>query len=187
VDVDSPEERLAARYVEMARGLRASGDYEEAAAARRHAHELLTQAAEGPGQGTPSRRRRRLDNDNDLAWLLATRPDPAEDDREQAVDIARRSVEADPDNPAYWNTLGLALCRVGAYEEAQAAARRSMELDESWNGFDLVVLALTDARLGRKSDAAPWLAQAVQWRDDRGLTDPTLNALIRETESVLAS
>lgn len=187
-EVDSPEERLAARYVEMARGLRTSGDYEGAASARRHAHELLTRAAEEAGDGPPaSRRRRRLDNDNDLAWLLATRPDPAEGDREEAADLARRAAEADPDNPAYWNTLALALCRVGAYEDAQAAARRSMELDESWNGFDLAVLALADARLGRKGDAAPWLAQAVQWRDDRGSTDPALDALIRETESVLIS
>ncbi|WP_165073419.1 tetratricopeptide repeat protein [Paludisphaera rhizosphaerae] len=179
------EEKMAARYIDLARGFRQSGDFESAAGARRHAYDLLAGLADS-GRETPSGRRRRLDCANDLAWLLAVRPDPAPSDREEAVDLARMATEGDPNSPTYWNTLGLSLCRVGAFEDAQAAARRSMELDEAWNGFDLVVLALTDARLGRKADAAPWLAQAVRWRDDQGASDPVLDELIHETESALA-
>lgn len=184
LEVAPAEEKMAARYIDLARGFRQGGDIEGAAGARRHAYDLLAGLADS-GRETISGRRSRLDCANDLAWLLAVRPDPAPGDREEAVDLARMATEGDPDSPTYWNTLGLCLCRVGALEDAHAAARRSMELDEAWNGFDLVVLALADARLGRKADAAPWLAQAVQWRDDRGSNDPVLDELIHETESAL--
>ncbi|MDG3006777.1 hypothetical protein [Paludisphaera mucosa] len=180
----SAEERLAERYIEMARTLRINGGYEAAADARRFAYETLSQRA-GEGIEAPASRRRRLDCGNDLAWLLASRPDPRPGDREEAAELARRTTAAEPDNPTFWNTLALALCRVGDDDEAYAAALRSMELEGSWNGYDLVVLALTDARLGRKDEAARWLAEAGRWRDERDEADRTLDELIRETEAAL--
>ena len=49
------------------------------------------------------------DVQNDLAWLLATRPLPQLRDPSRAVQHARRAVEKEPGNRAIRNTLGVAL------------------------------------------------------------------------------
>jgi tetratricopeptide (TPR) repeat protein len=177
------EERLAARYIELARNARRIGDFAAAAEARRLAYDLLVRRS-GLGVETPEARRRRLDCGNDLAWLLATRPDPEAGDREEAVELARASAEAEPDEPSYWNTLALALSRAGYDDDALAASQRSMELEPSWNAYDLAVLALALARLGRRDEAGRWLAEAVARRDRH---DPTLDALMAEAEAALGS
>ncbi|WP_337175267.1 tetratricopeptide repeat protein [Paludisphaera sp.] len=181
----TPEGRLAGRYVELAQASRLAGDYASAAEARRHAYDLLAVMAER-GPEPPAARRRRLDCGNDLAWLLATRPDPEPGDLEEGAELARAAAEAEPGDPAYWNTLALALCRLGDDEAALAAARRSMELDAAWNGYDMAVLALALARTGRREEAARWLAEASSWRDERRSREPSLNALIAEAAALVA-
>ncbi|AMV36543.1 tetratricopeptide repeat protein [Planctomyces sp. SH-PL62] len=183
----SVEVRLAERYIAMARTSRIAGACDEAAAARRHALELLVGRLDvDPSDGVAARMR--LDCLNDLGWLLATRPDPGPNDRAAAAELAREAVAIAPEEPTYWNTLALALCRAGDEAGALAAARRSMELDASWNGYDMAVLALGEARMGRRDEAARWLVEASRWRDERGgAPDPTLDALVRDAEAALAS
>jgi len=179
----SAEVRLAERYMAIARASRASGAYDEAAEARRHALELLAARLEAdPSDAVAARMN--LDCLNDLAWLMATRPDPGPDERATAAAVAREAVEAAPSEPTYWNTLGLALVRAGDDAGAVAAARRSMELDEAWNGYDMAVLALGEARLGRRDEAARWLAEAARWRDESG-GEATLDELVREADDAL--
>jgi tetratricopeptide (TPR) repeat protein len=180
----TPEGRLAGRYLELARASRQAGDHAAAAEARRHAYDLMAMLAER-GPETPTARRLRLDCGNDLAWLLATRPDPEPGDLQEGVELARAVAEAEPGDPAYWNTLALALCRLGDDDAALAAARRSMELDAAWNGYDLAVLALSLARTGRRDEAGRWLAEAVAWRDQRRSTESSLQALIAEAGGLL--
>lgn len=182
----TPEGRLADRYVELARASRQAGDYAAAAEARRHAYDLLAVLAER-GPEPPAARRRRLDCGNDLAWLLATRPDAEPGDLEEAAELARAAAESEPGDPAYWNTLALTLCRLGQDADALAAAQRSMELDASWNGYDMAVLALALARLGRREEAARWLVEAARWREDRRPTDRALHGLILDAEAALNS
>src|SRR5262249_19500862 len=66
---------------------------------------------------------------NNLAWLLATAPDPALRDPARAVELARKSVELDPKQGTSWNTLGAALYRIGDCSGAIEALRKSNELD----------------------------------------------------------
>ncbi|WP_165252875.1 tetratricopeptide repeat protein [Paludisphaera soli] len=179
------EVRLASRYIAMARSSRAAGDLDEAAAARRHALELLAGRLEvDPSDASAARLR--LDCLNDLAWLLATRPDPGIDERGFAAELAREAVAASPDDPTYWNTLALALCRAGDHAGAATSARRSMELDSAWNGYDMAVLAIGEARAGLKEEAARWVVEAARWHEDRGGFDPTLDELIAEAQAALA-
>jgi tetratricopeptide (TPR) repeat protein len=56
---------------------------------------------------------------NNLAYVLAEGPGPFE----EAVALAERAVDADPENVAYLDTLGWALHRAGRNEEALAALR----------------------------------------------------------------
>lgn len=181
---DSAEVRLANRYIEMARSSGRGGAGAEAVAAWRHALELLENHCEA-SPGDQRRVRRRLDCLNDFAWFLSTRPDPEGGDRTEAVTLARQTTEAEPNDPVYWNTLALALCRAGDDLGALEAAERAMDLADASTGFDSVVLALAHARIGRKDDARRWLAAAKQWRKHNRVDGETLDALIREAEAAL--
>src|SRR5262249_3841140 len=48
---------------------------------------------------------------NNLAWLLATCPDPTLRDPHRAVALAAKGVELQPNQGMYWNTLGAARYR----------------------------------------------------------------------------
>lgn len=178
------EARLADRYVELARSSQRLGSGADAALAWRHALRFLDGCcAASPGdQGLA---RRRLDCANDLAWFLATRPDPEAGDRDEAVELARGATEADPGDAAYWNTLALALHRAGDDLGALEAAERAMDLADASTGFDFVVLALAHARIGRKDEAGRWLAAAQQWRDLNRTGDPVLDDLLGEANAAL--
>jgi Tfp pilus assembly protein PilF len=74
---------------------------------------------------------------NGVAYSLAE----ASIDLERAESLVRRSLEADPDNADYLDTLGWVLCRQGrvdegraALEQAKAAADREIpEIDEHFD------------------------------------------------------
>lgn len=184
--LETAETLLADRHVELARNYRRIGASAEAALAWRHALRLLedSRAASPEDQNLA---RRRLDCLNDLAWFLSNRPDPDAGDRDEAVALARRATEAEPDEPAYWNTLALALHRAGDDLGALEAAERSMNLSDVSTGFDSIVLALAHARIGRKDDARRWLNAAKQWRDLNRVNRQSLNELIHEADAALAT
>jgi tetratricopeptide (TPR) repeat protein len=105
---------------------------------------------------------------NNTAWLLATCPDPELRDHADAVKHARRSIELEPNNGNYWNTLGVAYFRLGDWEEARNALYRSMELRNEGDGFDWFFLSMIHAHLGRKERAREWYNKASQaMRPDR--------------------
>jgi tetratricopeptide (TPR) repeat protein len=68
---------------------------------------------------------------NNLAWLLATCPDPALRDPAESIRLARASVEASgARDPGVLDTLAAALAAEGHYEEAARSADRGAELAE---------------------------------------------------------
>jgi predicted Zn-dependent protease len=178
---------LADRYIELARDYRRAGVYDKADSAWRLAHEMLVgRCAAAPGDAAC--RRRRFDCANDLAWFLLSRPDPAPNDRAEAVSLARQATEADPGNPVYWNTLAAALCRVGHDQAAIGAAERGLALESAVpSGFDFAVLALAHARMGRTGEAARRLAEAQEWRVRGRVERGLLNELIDEAQAALHS
>ena len=68
---------------------------------------------------------------NGLAWLLATCSDAKFRDPKQAVALAKRAVELDPNNWGYLNTLGAAYYRAGDWKAAIAALEKSMKLHKA--------------------------------------------------------
>jgi serine/threonine protein kinase/Flp pilus assembly protein TadD len=101
---------------------------------------------------------------NNLAWLLATCPDPKFHDGEQALQHARRAVELAPRDGNAWNTLGVACYRAGHYQESKQALEKSMELlGGRFEGFNTFFLAMAHWQLGDAAGARQCYQQAVGW------------------------
>ncbi|MGC8639429.1 MAG: tetratricopeptide repeat protein [Isosphaeraceae bacterium] len=174
------QERLADRYRELARTLRAQGQPKEAKAMLSHALQLLNTLArtlpESPG---PEKRRR--DCANDLAWLILSEAEPSKSDLDLAVQLARQSTQAEPDDAVYWNTLGAALDCAGEPVDAIAALERSMALSDGGTGHDYVFLALAHLHLGQADQARHWLDRTECWINSRGTCPAELQYFLNLT------
>jgi tetratricopeptide (TPR) repeat protein len=101
---------------------------------------------------------------NNLAWALATHPEPARRDPDRAVSLAREAVELRP-REGYQNTLGAALYRAGDWKDAIATLEKSMELRNGGDSLDWFFLAMAHWKLGEKEQACRWYDKAVEWMD----------------------
>jgi tetratricopeptide (TPR) repeat protein len=95
---------------------------------------------------------------NDLAWTLATWPDPGFGDGHRAVELARKAVEIAPDSGNYWNTLGAAYCRARDWNAAldaleKASQRLGAVIESCSNTF---FLSIAHSRLGHEQQARDW-------------------------------
>ena len=143
-----PDNTLAIK--DLAFALHTSGQHDEAIAAWRKAVELKPDYASAI---------------NNLADLLANHPDPKRRDPPEAVRLARRAVELDPNLREGWNTLGEAHYRVGDWKAAIKALGKSMELREGGDSNDWFFLAMAKWRLDEKDEARKWYDKAVGWMD----------------------
>jgi len=100
---------------------------------------------------------------NGLAWLEATCPRPQIRDSGASVRHARRAVELQGNEGAYWNTLGVAYYREGEWKSAKDALARSMELRNEGDSSDWFFLALVELKLGHREQALAWYDRAVAW------------------------
>ena len=66
---------------------------------------------------------------NNLAWILATHPDDALRDGEEALKLAARLVGEDSNNnPMFLDTLAAAQAETGKFQKAVATARKGLEM-----------------------------------------------------------
>jgi serine/threonine protein kinase/tetratricopeptide (TPR) repeat protein len=100
-----------------------------------------------------------------LARLLATSADSKVRNPSRAVALASKAVELGPKSGHFWNTLGAAHYRAGAWEAAIAALNRSMKLRKGGDSFDWFFLAMAHWRLGDKVQARKWYDRAIQWME----------------------
>ncbi len=141
-----------------------------------------------------------VDHTHWLVWTCALAPD-AVTDWQPVLELAEQAVATTPKGYRYLNALGAALYRAGRLEEAaqrlrEANAAYKPEDEKSgtitYNGF---FLALVHHRLGKTSEAQPWLEKArhkmeliLQDKDAASLVwnrKLTLQLLCREAEEVL--
>jgi serine/threonine protein kinase/WD40 repeat protein/Tfp pilus assembly protein PilF len=100
---------------------------------------------------------------NNLAWLLLTGPKELRDPA-QALPEARKAVAANPDEPLYQNTLGVALYRVGQFAEAVNALEKSLRRGMGkTDAFDLFFLAMCHHRLGDAAKAKDRRQRGACW------------------------
>jgi len=68
---------------------------------------------------------------NNLAWALATCPDPAVRNPAEAIQLAERARASAPRSPSYLDTLAAAYAAAGRFPDAVAAARQAVALAEA--------------------------------------------------------
>ncbi len=100
---------------------------------------------------------------NNLAWLLATGPEPLRDPTE-ALEHARQAVRVAPAEQTTLNTLGVALYRAGKFADAITILKKSLDAGKGQlSAFDLFFLSMAHHRLGHRADARGCFDRAVRW------------------------
>jgi serine/threonine-protein kinase len=123
---------------------------------------------------------------NDLAWFLATSPEPRLREAALAVRLAQRAVAARPRSADYRNTLGVAHYRQGDDKAAVAELEKAVGLRAGEDGADWFFLAMARWRLGDRDQARACLARAVKWMDRLLPHDGELRRFRAEAEAALA-
>jgi serine/threonine protein kinase/Tfp pilus assembly protein PilF len=123
---------------------------------------------------------------NELAWFLATNPEPELRDAAQAVRRAMKAVTDRPESADYRNTLGVAHYRNGDDKAAIAELEKVMSLRQGGDGIDWLFLAMAHWRLHERDKARAWFDRAVQWMDSHKPYDDELRRIRAEAEAILA-
>jgi spermidine synthase len=93
---------------------------------------------------------------NNLAWILATSPDPSARNPEESIRIMGRLLrEAERPEPTYLDTLAAAYAAAGRFPDAIDTAARAEKLareEQSWAKAERI-----RARLARYREGEPWI------------------------------
>jgi tetratricopeptide (TPR) repeat protein len=122
---------------------------------------------------------------NNLAWLLATCPDPRLRDPDEAVALATKAVELTREQGSHWRTLGVAQYRARHWKAAVDALDQSMRLGQGGNVIDWLFLAMAHWQLGEEEVARKWYARAVQWMDKNQASNEELLRFRSEAAELL--
>jgi tetratricopeptide (TPR) repeat protein len=126
-----------------------------------------------------------------LAWLLATCPDERFRDAREAVELAKRAAQLDPEACSLWNTLGVAQYRAADAQAAVTALEKSMALfagKDEWErseSFNTFFLAMASWQLGKAEEARQWYDRAVRWMEKYQPRDEELRRFRAEAAKLL--
>jgi tetratricopeptide (TPR) repeat protein len=123
---------------------------------------------------------------NDLAWLLARKPDSTLRNQGRAVELAREAVRRAPNASHFRKTLGVARYRAGDLKGAIEALAKSEELAPGKVlGFNAFFLAMAHWHLGHKHESRQWYDRAVQWMKKNRPKDHELRRFRAEAAGLL--
>jgi tetratricopeptide (TPR) repeat protein len=162
---------LLPNYLALVNLLWELGRQTEAAELRRNALEL---ASEDPAVN------------KELAWFLATSPEPLLRDGLLAVQLAQKAVTAQPQSSSYWTTRGLAHYRHCDDKAAVADLETAISLRADGDSFDWFFLAMAHQRLGDHDKAQAYFDRAVEWMDKHMPHNNELRRFRAEAEALLA-
>jgi serine/threonine protein kinase len=159
--------QLADCWSDLGEWRRRTGQFAQGEEALRQAAALHEQLyADFPdGKEVPGRLAGSL---NDLAWVLAVRPDRQPRHAAEALAHARRATEVAPTNHDCWHTLGVAHCRMGHWKEALAAIEKSRQLEgksDPPSSFDRFFESMAYSGLGDKENARRCYDEGVRWME----------------------
>jgi tetratricopeptide (TPR) repeat protein len=134
-------------------------------------------------------RNHRVNALNDLAWLLATDPDPVLRDPVRALHLAEEAVRSAADQLASWNTLGVARYRAGDWAGAIEALEHSVlsSPDRQGTAFDHYFMAMAWCQLQHEDRAREWLERGIAWVSRHRPGHPALERFREEAETLLMS
>ncbi len=89
-----------------------------------------------------------------LGWVLSTTSDDRLRNGKEALEWARRAVEADPNSPTFLNTLAAALAENGRFAEAAAAGEKALLQAQALN--DAQAVTVSQSRLAEYRAGRPW-------------------------------
>jgi tetratricopeptide (TPR) repeat protein len=98
---------------------------------------------------------------NEAAWLFATTSGSNERIQKKAVELARKTIEIRPEDPACRTTLGIALYRSGDWQGAAAALEKAAQLRSGTEAATSLFLAMAHWQLGHKDMARAEYDRAV--------------------------
>ena len=82
------------------------------------------------------------------------------------VRLAEQAARSQADSYAFLNTLGSILYRAGRFEEANRTLHDAVKRQGSGGtGWDCLLMAMTQQRLGHPEEARKWLEKAVTWME----------------------
>jgi Flp pilus assembly protein TadD len=122
---------------------------------------------------------------NNLAWYLATCSDPRVRQPDRAVKLATKATQLAPGNGMSWNTLGVALYRVGDYKATVDALTNSMQRRSGGDAFDWFFLAMAHWQLGNNDEAQQWYDKALEWMETNKPDDEELVRFRAEAAELL--
>jgi tetratricopeptide (TPR) repeat protein len=121
----------------------------------------------------------------DMAWRLATAPDPEHRDAAWSVKLATKAAELTPKDGTIWSVLGLAEYRAGQLQQAVAALEKAMELRDGGDASDWLVLAMVQWQLGQEEKARTSYENAVQLTKKLDTYDQDLERFRAEAAELL--
>ena len=107
------------------------------------------------------------------------------------MELARKAVACVPDDGVSWNTLGVALCRAGDWQEALRALEKSLELSDGGAAADWSSCAnwlfrtVACCHLGEEERARAWFEKAEAWIREHGPADEELARFRAEAAELL--
>ena len=120
---------------------------------------------------------------NQLAWFLATCPDPKVRDPQRPIRLAQQATSHKPPPNmtlgSYWHTLGVAHYRAGNWKQTLEALQKGCELQQSAASRDWIFQAMAHWQLGNRDEARRyyhladygmgWFGPSYQTEELRGL------------------
>ena len=123
---------------------------------------------------------------NELAWSLVLLPQTAPAPAAEAVKLARRAAEANPNERAFQNTLALAHLRAGHRHLARESLEKSITMEtHGGDAADRLIMSMVCLGDGARGEALDWYIRALEWMSANPQMDPDVAALRSEVEGLL--
>jgi WD40 repeat protein/Flp pilus assembly protein TadD len=127
---------------------------------------------------------------NDVAWFHVSFPEP-HGSPHRGLELVRKALLEKPGEAMYENTLGVALYRLGRFEEAIKALEASARATGGGTACDHLFLAMARGRLGDQDGATLSYERATEWLRTRTDLDAyeraELTRFRREAAAILDS
>jgi serine/threonine protein kinase len=122
---------------------------------------------------------------NNLAWILASRPEASPESAARAVKLAERAVARTATDGRYWHTLGLARYRSGQWRASAQALEHSIRLRSGGDAYDWLLLAMARWQLGEHVEAKRFYNRSVEWIHKNAAGNAELSRFQAETARLL--